>query len=114
MAAKAATATIPIVLVSGDDPARLGLVPSLSRPGGNMTGVTFTTAGLMSKKLSFLRQLVPEATIIGYLAEDGRTYAAGSPISRATRWRLSSPRSETTTTTAWPSRPSSGTASPRW
>jgi putative tryptophan/tyrosine transport system substrate-binding protein len=83
MAAKAATATIPIVLVSGYDPARLGLVASLSRPGGNVTGVAFTTAGLMSKKLGFLGELVPKATTIGYLAEDGRTYAQGSPIARA-------------------------------
>jgi putative ABC transport system substrate-binding protein len=83
IAAKAATATIPIVLVSGYDPARLGLVASLSHPGGNVTGVAFATAGLMSKKLGFLRELVPTATTIGYLAEDGRTYAAGSPISRA-------------------------------
>jgi len=83
VAAKAATATIPIVLVSGCDPTRLGLAASLSRPGGNVTGVAFTTAGLMGRKLGFLRQLVPTATTIGYLAEDGRTYAPGSPISPA-------------------------------
>jgi putative ABC transport system substrate-binding protein len=83
VAAKAATATIPIVLVSGCDPASLGLAASLSRPGGNVTGVAFTTAGLMGRKLGFLRQLVPKATTIGYLAEDGRTYPPGSPISRA-------------------------------
>jgi putative tryptophan/tyrosine transport system substrate-binding protein len=83
IAAKAATATIPIVLVSGYDPARLGLIASLSHPGGNVTGVAFATAGLMSKKLGFLRELVPRATTIGYLAEDGRTYAQGSPISGA-------------------------------
>jgi putative ABC transport system substrate-binding protein len=83
IAARAATATIPIVLVSGYDPAELGLVASLSRPGGNVTGVAFTTAGLVSRKLRFLRQLVPGATTIGYLAEDWRTYTLGSPISRA-------------------------------
>jgi putative tryptophan/tyrosine transport system substrate-binding protein len=71
------------VLVSGCDPTRLGLAASLSRPGGNVTGVAFTTAGLMGRKLGFLRQLVPTATTIGYLAEDGRTYAPGSPISPA-------------------------------
>ncbi len=83
MAAKDATDTIPIVLVSGYDPVRLGLVASLSHPGGNVTGVAFATAGLMSKKLGFLRQLVPTARTIGYLAEAGRTYPPGSPISRA-------------------------------
>jgi putative ABC transport system substrate-binding protein len=83
MAAKAATTTIPIVLVSGYDPARLGLAASMGHPGGNVTGVAFTTAGLMSKKLGYLRELVPAAATIGYLAEDGRAYASGSPISRA-------------------------------
>jgi putative ABC transport system substrate-binding protein len=83
IAAKAATATTPIVLVSGYDPAKLGLAASVSHPGGNVTGVAFATAGLMSKKLGFLRALVPDATTIGYLAEDGRTYAQRSPISRA-------------------------------
>jgi putative tryptophan/tyrosine transport system substrate-binding protein len=83
VAATAATTTIPIVLVSGYDPARLGLAASMGHPGGNVTGVAFTTAGLMSKKLGFLRALVPEAATIGYLAEDGRAYASGSPISRA-------------------------------
>jgi putative ABC transport system substrate-binding protein len=83
IAAKAATSTVPIVLVSGFDPARLGLAASLSHPGGNVTGVTFTTAGLMSKKLGLLRELVPGATTIGYLAEDGRVYGSGSAISGA-------------------------------
>jgi ABC-type uncharacterized transport system substrate-binding protein len=83
IAAKAATAKTPIVLVSGYDPAKLGLAASVNHPGGNVTGVAFTTAGLMSKRLGFLRALVPNAVTIGYLAEDGRTYARGSPISRA-------------------------------
>jgi putative tryptophan/tyrosine transport system substrate-binding protein len=83
MAAKAATSTIPIVLVSGSDPVRLGLAASLSRPGGNVTGVTFTTAGLMATKLAIVRELVPGATTIGYLAEDRRAYAADSAIARA-------------------------------
>jgi putative ABC transport system substrate-binding protein len=75
-AARAATATIPIVAVSGFDLARLGLAASLDRPGGNVTGVTFITAGLMSKRLGFLRELVPGTTTIGYLAEHGRAYAS--------------------------------------
>jgi putative ABC transport system substrate-binding protein len=89
MAAKAATSTIPIVLVSGTEPVRLGLAGSLSRPGGNVTGVTFITAGLMAKKLGILRELVPGATTVGYLAEYGRGYAAGSPIARAIEDRKS-------------------------
>jgi putative tryptophan/tyrosine transport system substrate-binding protein len=83
MAAKAATSTIPIVLVSGSDPVKLGLAASLSRPGGNVTGVAFATAGLMNRKLGILRELVPVATTIGYLAEDAQAYAPDSAIARA-------------------------------
>jgi putative tryptophan/tyrosine transport system substrate-binding protein len=89
MAAKAATSTIPIVLVSGSDPVKLGLAASLSRPAGNVTGVAFTTAGLMAKKLGILRELVHGATTIGYLAEAEQAYASGSPISRAIEERKS-------------------------
>jgi putative tryptophan/tyrosine transport system substrate-binding protein len=78
--ARAATATIPIVAVSGFDLARLGLAASLDRPSGNVTGVTFVTAGLMSKRLGFLRELVPGAMTIGYLAEDGRAYASDAAL----------------------------------
>lgn len=83
LAASAATATMPIVVVSGSDPVMLGLAATPSRPGANVTGVTFTTAGLTSRKLNILRDLVPGATTIGHLAEGGRTYAAGSPLRRA-------------------------------
>jgi len=86
-AAMAATAAIPIVTVSGSDPTRLGAAPN--RPGGNMTGVTYTTAGLMTRRLGFLRQLVPAATTIGYLAEDERAHAPGSPLWLAIRDRSS-------------------------
>ena len=83
LAAKAATAAIPIVGVSGFDLARLGLAASLDRPGGNVTGVTFITAGLMSKRLGFLRELAPGATTIGYLAEDSSAYASDAALLRA-------------------------------
>ena len=65
--AKAATARIPIVFTTESDPVRDGLVTSLSRPGGNVTGVVFITGVLGSKRLDLLRQFVPKATTIGAL-----------------------------------------------
>jgi putative ABC transport system substrate-binding protein len=69
LAAKAATSTIPIVLIFGADPLNLGLVASFSRPGGNITGVTFITTELMAKRLDLLRGLVPQANTVAYLAD---------------------------------------------
>jgi ABC-type uncharacterized transport system substrate-binding protein len=66
-AAMAATATIPIVFVSGADPIKVGLVPSLSRPGGNATGVHLQLGALDPKKLGLLRELAPQATLVGVL-----------------------------------------------
>ncbi|HLX18059.1 MAG TPA: ABC transporter substrate-binding protein [Bradyrhizobium sp.] len=69
LAAKAATTTVPIVFVGGDDPVRDGLVASFNRPAGNLTGVVFTAAGLGGKRLELLRRLVPKATTIGILMD---------------------------------------------
>jgi putative tryptophan/tyrosine transport system substrate-binding protein len=69
LAAKAATTTLPIVFVTGNDPVINGLVASLSRPGGNMTGVSFLSSASVTKRLELLRQLVPKAAAIAMLVD---------------------------------------------
>jgi ABC-type uncharacterized transport system substrate-binding protein len=69
LAAKAATTTIPIVFINGGDPVRAGIVPSLNRPGGNVTGASFFGVDLASKQLSLLNELIPNAAVIGFLVD---------------------------------------------
>ncbi len=68
LAAKGATTTIPIVLVGGGDPIKRGLVASLNRPGGNVTGFTLVDTGIQGKMLDLVGQMVPQAMRIAYLA----------------------------------------------
>ena len=67
LAAKRATTTIPIVFMFGNDPIQLGLVSSLSRPGGNVTGVSFSTNTLSAKQLQLIAEAIPQAERIGFL-----------------------------------------------
>jgi putative tryptophan/tyrosine transport system substrate-binding protein len=80
-AAKAVTSTIPIVFAMGGDAIDYGLVTSLNRPEANVTGMSFATAQLASKRLELLRELVPQVTLIGYLV-NSRLSPSTEPVTR--------------------------------
>ncbi len=83
LAASKATKTIPIVMVTSNDPVRLGVVASLSKPGGNVTGVTFLGQDLIGKRLEILREIAPKARRIGVLVNP----ESASEMRNAGRWQ---------------------------
>ena len=87
LAAKGATGTIPIVFVVSSDPVSLGLVASIARPGGNVTGINFVSAELVAKRLEILRELVPGATRIAVLVNPASPAATETTLREMHRLR---------------------------
>jgi putative tryptophan/tyrosine transport system substrate-binding protein len=84
LAAKSATSTIPIVFGVGDDPVKLGLVASLARPGGNVTGVNFFFQEVVAKRLELLHRLVPEAVRVAVLLNPANSTSTEATLRQAT------------------------------
>ena len=82
-AAKKATSTIPIVMVGTGDPVRQGLVASLARPGGNVTGNASLSPELNTKRLEILKDAVPKLALVGLLRGAGSQHKLGAPTERA-------------------------------
>ena len=83
LAAKSATATVPIVFQMGEDPVEAGLVPNLNRPGGNITGATFLSGPLTGKRLELLHEMVPWTAKIGYLVNPTSNFQAQAQINQS-------------------------------
>jgi putative ABC transport system substrate-binding protein len=84
LAAKAATATIPVIFETAGDPIQLGLVASLNQPGGNMTGVANLNLGIAPKRLELLRELVPAVSVVGLLTNPANPLVT-EPVVRASQ-----------------------------
>jgi putative ABC transport system substrate-binding protein len=93
LAAKAATASIPVVFMTGSDPVDIGLVPRMNRPGGNLTGLTLITREMGPKRLEILRELIPKISVVGLLVNpvnpNTRTETSEmQALAREGGWRL--------------------------
>ena len=84
LTAKNAQTTIPIIILAGDDPVRLGLVSSINRPGANITGVVQLVVASEGKRLELMRELVPEAKVIAFLTNPARPNAEPQVVAMQT------------------------------